>query len=315
MGFRGKSALRVGIGFVGVLAGGSHGFSLYCTRASVTGTAQPFTGYWEDSNGTVLRLKQWGQRITGSLDADATSPTTAESKDGKLVLDGDGGVVEIDGAAYRRKHPELVVICGPSGVGKGTLLERLFAEHPGLFGFSVSHTSRQPRAGEEDGVHYYFATKEAIQKMIAAGEFIEYAEVHGNIYGTSKQAVKAVQDTGKICVLDIDVQGAQKVAQSGIPFVGIFVKPPSREELERRLRGRGTETEEKVQKRLANSAAEIAFCDTHSFFCHELVNSDLGACCKELIAAIAQGTQSPALPSVPVTTDATPLCGVKPSTA
>ncbi|KAJ9459617.1 Guanylate kinase 2 [Diplonema papillatum] len=151
--------------------------------------------------------------------------------------------------------------------------------------------------------------------MIADGEFIEYAEVHGNIYGTSKSAVKAVQDTGRICVLDIDVQGAQKVAQSGIPFVGIFIKPPSQEELERRLRGRGTETEEKVQKRLDNSIAEIAFCDTHAFFCYELVNNNVDTCYKELVAAIAQGTQSHSLPSVPLTVEAAPLCGVKPGNA
>ena len=99
-----------------------------------------------------------------------------------------------------------VVICGPSGVGKGTLLTRLMAEHPDSFGFSVSHTTRQPRAGEVDGVHYHFVKKEDMEAAITRGEFIEYARVHSNMYGTSVKAVEDVRAAGKTCLLDIDVQ-------------------------------------------------------------------------------------------------------------
>ena len=100
-----------------------------------------------------------------------------------------------------------VVVCGPSGVGKGTLLDMLLQCHDADFGFCVSHTSRNPRPGEVDSVAYHFASVDEMERMIAAGEFIEYARVHGNIYGTSKAAVRAVQASGKTCVLDIDIQG------------------------------------------------------------------------------------------------------------
>jgi guanylate kinase len=108
-----------------------------------------------------------------------------------------------------------VVICGPSGVGKGTLIEMLMKRFPdGQLGFSVSHTTRPPREGEQDGVHYNFTTVEQIKKDIEEGKFIEYAEVHGKYYGTSIAAVESVQASGKICILDIDVQGAEKVKKS-----------------------------------------------------------------------------------------------------
>ena len=127
------------------------------------------------------------------------------------------------------------------------------------FQFSISHTTRKPREGEQDGVHYNFTTVDAIKKGIEAGKFVEYAEVHGNYYGTSVAAVQTVQDQGKICLLDIDIQGAQNVKKSDLDALYIFISPPSMEELEKRLRGRGTEKEEDIIKRLGNAQKEMDY--------------------------------------------------------
>jgi len=154
----------------------------------------------------------------------------------------------------------ICVICGPSGAGKSTLIKRLMADFPGRFGFSVSHTTRGPRAGEKNGVDYHFVPKEEMQRRIALGEFVEHAEVHGNFYGTSVAGVEAVTKQGQICLLDIDVQGADTVRKSSLhPSASyMFLSPPSLAILEMRLRGRGTETEEKIMKRLAGAAREMA---------------------------------------------------------
>eukprot|EP00775_Hariotina_reticulata_P012850 gene12850-12977_t len=153
-----------------------------------------------------------------------------------------------------------VVICGPSGVGKGTLISKLMQRYSNRFGFSVSHTTRGPRPGEEHGVHYFFTDQASMQPQVEGGMFLEHALVHGNMYGTSLAAVARVSAEGKHCVLDIDVQGAQQVRRSAVGDLSlfIFIAPPSHEELERRLRNRGTESEEKVLQRLSNAEAEIA---------------------------------------------------------
>ena len=147
-----------------------------------------------------------------------------------------------------------IVVCGPSGVGKGTLLDKLLKEHPDEFGFSVSHTTRAPRVGEVNGVHYHFCGKDEMEQMIRDGAFLEYARVHSNIYGTSVAAVQAVAKDGKTCLLDIDVQGAEAVKRSTLDARFLFIAPPSYEVLEQRLRGRGTETEDKVQASAAPHA-------------------------------------------------------------
>ena len=177
------------------------------------------------------------------------------------------------GSQPEKKRP--VVVCGPSGVGKGTLLSRLMAEYPNDFGFSVSHTTRKPRAGEENGVHYHFVDKPDMEAAIERGEFIEYARVHSNIYGTSIKGVEAVRAAGKTCLLDIDVQGAELVKKTDLNAIFIFVAPPSYEELERRLRGRGTETEDKIQTRLKNAHTEMGYMDKPGFFDCIIVNDDL----------------------------------------
>ena len=125
--------------------------------------------------------------------------------------------------------------------------------------FSISHTTRKPREGEQDGVHYNFTTVDAIKEEIEAGKFVEYAEVHGNYYGTSVAAVQTVQEQGKICLLDIDIQGAQNVKKSDLDALYIFISPPSMEELEKRLRGRGTEKEDAILRRLGNAQTEMDY--------------------------------------------------------
>ncbi|GAX11353.1 guanylate kinase [Fistulifera solaris] len=182
-----------------------------------------------------------------------------------------------------------VVFCGPSGVGKGTLIAKLmqhFANEP--FGFSVSHTTRLPREGEIDGVHYNFTTVEQMKQEIEEGKFIEYAEVHGRYYGTSIAAVDAVQKSGKICVLDIDVQGVQSVKQSSLEPLYLFIAPPSMAALEERLRGRGTETEEQMQIRLGNAAQELAYGQAEGNFDKIFVNNDLETCFAEMVQAFQE---------------------------
>jgi len=131
-------------------------------------------------------------------------------------------------------------VCGPSGAGKSTLIGMLRKEFPEDYGFSVSHTTRGPRAGERDGVDYYFVEKAAMEREIAEGKFLETAHVHGNIYGTSFEAVNKVSAKDKICILDIDIQGVKSCKRLSFDTDKyVFIAPPSLADLETRLRGRG----------------------------------------------------------------------------
>lgn len=143
-----------------------------------------------------------------------------------------------------------LVISGPSGVGKGTLFNLLCQRHPDTFTLSVSHTTRSPREGEQHGVHYFFVTRPEFENLIAEDGFVEHAQFGGNCYGTSKGTIAEQTSKGKVVVLDIEMEGVKQIKQSGMEARYIFVAPPSEEELERRLRGRGTEKEESVLKRL-----------------------------------------------------------------
>jgi guanylate kinase len=203
-----------------------------------------------------------------------------ETADGSGALPTGHGAIDVK--AFVRwifgMKKDIVVINGPSGVGKSTLIQRLMKDYPGRFGFSVSHATRQPREGEKDGVHYNFTSVEKMREMIANGDFIEYAEVHGNFYGTSIAAVDTVVQAGNICLLDIDIQGAQQLSKSSLDASSsyLFIGPPSVQDLESRLRGRGTEKEETIQVRLQNAGKEIAFSkENASFFGAVLVNDDL----------------------------------------
>lgn len=167
-----------------------------------------------------------------------------------------------------------IVISGPSGTGKSTLLKRLLAEYPDKFGFSVSHTTRAPRAGEKNAVDYHFVTKDEFQAAIDGQKFVEWAQFSGNYYGTSIKAVEDVAGTGKTCILDIDMQGVKSVKASPLDARYLFLSPPLVEELRSRLEGRGTETAESVEKRLAAATAEMEYAETGA---HDkvIVNDDL----------------------------------------
>lgn len=172
--------------------------------------------------------------------------------------------------------PSAVVIAGPSGVGKGTLISKLRQEFPRLFGFSVSHTTRNPRPGERDGVDYHFTTIQEMKDGIDGEKFIEWANVHGRYYGTGYEAVRKVGEVqGKICLLDIDVQGCRQVREKGLKAKFVFVAPPSMEELENRLRGRGTEDEDSLTRRLENAKGEMKAKDENGLFDILLINDNL----------------------------------------
>lgn len=168
--------------------------------------------------------------------------------------------------------PRPLVLCGPSGSGKSTLLKRLFAEFPDKFGFSVSHTTRRPREGEQDGVHYYFVSRPDMEAAIGNDEFIETAEFTGNMYGTSKQAVREIQNQGRVCILDIEQKGVEQIRRTDLNPILIFNNPPTIDELEQRLRKRGSETEESLRKRLNAAAVEISYGLTPGNF-HKIINN------------------------------------------
>lgn len=168
----------------------------------------------------------------------------------------------------------LFVLSGPSGAGKSTLLKRLFAEFPDKFGFSVSHTTRTPRDGECDGTHYHFTTASNFAKLVASNSFLEYATFAGNSYGTTFKAVEDVEKAGKNCILDIEMEGVKQVKASGRSAKFIFVRPPSLKALEERLRGRGSDKEDAIQKRLNQAKKELDYAagDVHDV---TIVNDDI----------------------------------------
>ncbi len=151
----------------------------------------------------------------------------------------------------------LFIVAAPSGSGKSTLVNALLAKEPGI-SLSISYTSRGPRPGEEDGKHYHFVTREKFEEMAGEGEFFEYAIVHGDLKGTARQSVEPLLASGQDVLLEIDYQGAQRVRAQVPSAVSIFILPPSRLELERRLRTRAKDTEATILRRLADSRKEIA---------------------------------------------------------
>ena len=167
----------------------------------------------------------------------------------------------------------MVIVSAPSGAGKSTLCDRLLAEFPNDLELSISSTSRKPRGQEQDGKHYHFIEKDEFERRIREGNFAEFAEVHGNFYGTSKSVLESAWAAGKISLLDIDVKGAYALrATYPNSSLLIFIHPPSMEELERRLRARGTESEEKIRQRLQNAKEEMSHSDAFDFV---VVNDDL----------------------------------------
>jgi len=166
----------------------------------------------------------------------------------------------------------LIVLSAPSGCGKTTLLKRVMADLPGLV-FSVSHTTRAPRAGEKDGQDYFFVSREEFASLRDRNPsgFLEWAEVHGNLYGTGREGIERQRAAGLDVILDIDVQGAAQVRATADP-VTVFIAPPSIEELGRRLRGRGTEDEKTIALRLAGAEKEMRAANDYEYL---IVNDDL----------------------------------------
>ena len=162
------------------------------------------------------------------------------------------------------KKGTLFVITGPSGAGKGTVLKKVIQSLEGLY-FSVSATTRKPREGEVDGVHYHFLTKERFEELIEKDRFLEYARYAENYYGTPLDPVEEHLEQGHDVILEIELQGALQVKKRLPKAVLVFIAPPSFEELENRLRGRGTETEEVIRKRLAIARQECANMDEFHF--------------------------------------------------
>ncbi len=149
----------------------------------------------------------------------------------------------------------LFVVAAPSGAGKSSLVNALLEQEPGVR-LSISHTTRRPRPAESEGHHYHFIDRSQFEQQVAAGEFLEHAEVHGNLYGTSRVVVEQVLAAGHDLVLEIDWQGARQI-RTLMACVGIFILPPSRHELERRLRVRGADSEAEIERRMHNSREEI----------------------------------------------------------
>ncbi len=201
---------------------------------------------------------------------------TAATLVGLFLLRRSGG--RSAGSRVPRRPLDAIVISGPSGVGKGTIIKRLRTDYPALFGFSVSHTTRKPRAGEADGKDYHFVETEAMEAMIARGEFLESCKVHSNIYGTSKASLASVRAEGKVCIIEMDVQGAQKLRphQGELNFQYMFFTAPNDKELESRIRGRGADDDAKVKERMDTARKEQHFLQTNpAFFDLVLLNDDI----------------------------------------
>jgi len=158
----------------------------------------------------------------------------------------------------------LIVLSGPSGTGKSTVCRALLKKHEDI-ALSISCTTRAPRAGEEDGVSYFFISHEQFDEMIAQDAFLEYAQVFSNFYGTPKSFVEEQLLSGKDVLLEIDVQGALKAKQAFPEGVYVFLVPPSKEELENRIRSRGTETEEQITTRLGKANAEMKLIEKYDY--------------------------------------------------
>jgi len=179
----------------------------------------------------------------------------------------------------------VIVVSAPSGAGKTTVVHRLLREMPGLR-FSVSHTTRAPRGHEREGVEYYFVDRADFERLRDDGKLLEWAEVHGNLYGTGLEEEKRAHEDGVDLLLDVDVQGAVQVREKMPEAVTVFILPPSYEVLERRLRGRGEDDESTVKRRLAAAGQEIKAYKNYDF---AIVNDDLDASVEALKSIVRAG--------------------------
>ncbi|MFJ4842793.1 guanylate kinase [Streptomyces sp. NBC_01166] len=183
-------------------------------------------------------------------------------------------------------RPRLTVLSGPSGVGKSTVVAHMRKVHPEVW-LSVSATTRKPRPGERNGVHYFFVDDEEFDKLIANGELLEWAEFAGNRYGTPRRAVLDRLEAGEPVLLEIDLQGARLVRQSMPEAQLVFLAPPGWDELVRRLTGRGTESQEVIERRLAAAKVELA---AEAEFDTTLVNTSVEDVARELLTLMLQAS-------------------------
>lgn len=179
----------------------------------------------------------------------------------------------------------IIILSAPSGTGKTTILKKVMPEL-GPIRFSISHTTRVPRTGEENGVDYHFVDQVEFLRLRDQGDFIEWAEVHGNYYGTSMQSVLQLQGQGQDVVLDIDIQGARQVRDKLPEAASIFIIPPSWEEQEKRLRGRGTDDDATIQLRLTNAKNELRDIDLYDFVVVNDTIDDAAMMFKAIILAL-----------------------------
>ncbi len=180
--------------------------------------------------------------------------------------------------------PRLLVIAGPTAVGKGTVARRILETNSDIV-LSVSATTRAPRKGEIDGKSYFFLSDAEFDRLIEAGEMLEFAVVHGtHRYGTPKQPVLAALEAGKTVLLEIDIQGASQVKEQMPEAITVFIAPPSWQELVRRLEGRGTENAAEMQRRLATARVEL---EAQDRFDHVVVNDDVAKCAQSVVELLS----------------------------
>jgi len=217
----------------------------------------------------------------------ASGPTT-DAAHAKAALTANTSLATAGINLTEAEQHRPLIVCGPSGVGKGTLLTRLLSEYPSSFALSVSHTTRAPRQGEVNGVSYHFTDVDSMLAQVADGKFIEHANVHGNYYGTSIASVTTVMQSGRLCLLEIDIQGVLAVRKvESLKPRCIFVRPPTFADLAQRLEARGSESAATTQKRLDTAREEMDFFYTHRhIFDADLINEDLEASYQQLIALI-----------------------------
>jgi guanylate kinase len=191
-----------------------------------------------------------------------------------------GGGYQESGERGRRGR--LIVLAGPSGVGKGAIVARLLAALPDLE-LSISATTRGPRPREDEGRHYYFVDREQFDEMIEAGGFLEWADIFGERYGTPSEPVARALGEGRDVLVEIDIQGARQVKAADPAAYMVFITPPSLQELERRLRTRGTETDAQIRRRLAKASDELA---AEPEFDVTVVNDDLERAAREVVQVV-----------------------------